>query len=264
VIRVNSASTPYRQRFTLAHELAHLVLGTEPDIATEPFRSNRQEERDADQLASEFLIPKEQLQTHLRDKLPVDAKTLARLAKAANVSPVMAACRVVNATDELDLQNAAVVFFVDGKEQWRYSHGLEFDEKEAQRLFKLAMKHKPQLVREDNQDGNMAVGSIIDAQRYQVLFIQLLPEDQASQETHEEQVSRLAKKVFGDDLSFRQSVAAVLGSIKTKCAGLNLDDACQFFFEQYVGVKYTGTNASALRSQAGREYVRLHLHRWFL
>ena len=264
VIRVNSKSTLSRQRFTLAHELAHLVLGTEPDIASEPFRSNRKEERDADQLASEFLIPNEQLHAYLSDKLPVDAKTLGRLAKAANVSPVMAACRVVNATDELDLQNAAVVFFVDGREQWRYSHGLEFDERDAQRLFRLAMKHKPQLVREDNQDGNVAVGSIIDAQAYQVLLIQLLPEDQASKETVEEQVSRLAKKVFGDDLSFRQSVAAVLGSIKTKCSGQNLDDVCQFFFRQYVGPKYTGTNASALRSQSGREYVRLHLQRWFL
>ncbi len=262
-IRLNSASTSFRRRFTLAHELAHLVLGTEPDIATEPFRSSRQEERDADQLASEFLIPKEQLQTHLRDNVPVDAKTLERLAKAANVSPVMAACRVVNATDELALQNAAVVFFVDGREQWRYSHGLRFEEDDAQQLFQLAMECKPKLVREDNQDGNVIVGSIIDAQVYQVLLIQLLSEDEASKETNEERISRLAQKLFGEDLSFRQSVAASLGTIKNKCSGQSLEEAFRFFLQHYPGTKYTGAKAITLLSQAGREYVRLYLQRWF-
>lgn len=263
VIRVNASSTQYRQRFTLAHELAHLVLGTEPDIATEPFQSNRQEERDADQLASEFLIPNEQLQTHLREALPVDAKTLERLAKAANVSPVMAACRVVNATAELDLQNAAVVFLVGGKERWRYSHGLRFEEDAVKRLFQLAMNSKPNLVREDNQDGNVVVGSIIETQAYQVLLIQLLSANDASNETYEERIRRLAQDVFGDDLGFRQSVAAVLGSIKTKCAGQSLNEAVGYFFEYYPGTKYVGTKAIVLQSQAGREYVELCLKRWF-
>lgn len=134
IVRLNSSSSKYRQRFTLSHELAHLVLGTEPDIAMEPFRSNRREEREADQLASEFLIPDARLKSHLCGHLPVDAKILTRLAKAARVSPVMAACRVVSATHELGLQNAAVVFFIDGREQWRYSQGLRFDENAASAL----------------------------------------------------------------------------------------------------------------------------------
>ncbi len=174
IIRVNSSSSPFRQRFTLAHELAHLVLGTEPDIATEPFRSSRQEERDADKLASEFLIPDEQLETHFRGKVPIDAKSLERLAKAAKVSPVMAASRVVNSTDKLGLQNAAVVFFIDESEQWRYSQGLDFDHETAKAFFRLAMASKPNLVRRNNPDGNVAVISIIDAQAYQVLFIQVI------------------------------------------------------------------------------------------
>lgn len=112
VIRVNSSSSKSRQRFTLSHELAHLVLGTEPDIATEPFRSDRSEERDADQLASEILIPDVELARHLGAQLPIDAKSLKRLSNIAKVSPVMAACRVVSATQQLGLQNAAVVFFI--------------------------------------------------------------------------------------------------------------------------------------------------------
>lgn len=263
IVRLNSSSSKFRQRFTLAHELAHLVLGTEPDIATEPFRSDRQEERDADQLASIFLIPDAQLQTFVAHQLPIDAKILTRLAKAANVSPVMAACRVVNATKELGLKNAAVVFFVNGIEQWRYSHGLQFEKDEATSLLHDAVTNRPNLVREKNHDGNVIVGSIIDAQVYQVLLVQLLPESDAEQETYEEKLGKLANKVFGDDQSFRQSIAASLGIVKNKCAGKTLREAFEFFMKNYPGVKYTGLKASILQSQHGQEYIMLYLQKWF-
>lgn len=263
IIRVNSSSSKSRQRFTLSHELAHLVLGTEPDFAMEPFQSDRVEEREADKLASEFLIPDEQLKGHLRDHLPIDAKTLQRLARAAKVSPVMVACRVVSAADELSLKNAAVVFFIDGREQWRYSHGLQFDEDEAGSLLRAALDCQPNLVREKNHDGNIIVGSIIDAQVYHVLLIQLLSEDEATQETYEERMRSLATEVFGTDHSFRQSVAASLGTIKNKCAGQSLDDAFNYFVQHYLGVKYAGSRGRSLQSSPGREYVRLYLQRWF-
>ncbi len=50
IVRLNQNSSEVRRRFTLAHELAHLVLGTDPDIALEPFRSDQTEEREADRL----------------------------------------------------------------------------------------------------------------------------------------------------------------------------------------------------------------------
>jgi Zn-dependent peptidase ImmA (M78 family) len=59
-IRINTGATKTRQRFTLARELAHVVLGTEPDLVAwgdVPFGSNRREEREADKLASDFLLP---------------------------------------------------------------------------------------------------------------------------------------------------------------------------------------------------------------
>ena len=240
-----------------------MVLGTEPDISIEPFRSNRQEKRDADKLASEFLIPDEQLESRLRGKVPVDAKSLERLAKAARVSPVMAATRVVNSTEKLGLENAAMVFFIEESEQWRYSQGLDFHGETAKAFFQLAMARKPELVRRNNPDGNVAVISIIDAQAYQVLFIQLLPAEEAKQETYEERIRELGSKIFGDDLNFRQSVAARFGVCKSKCGGQSLDYAVKFFFEQYVGKAYTGIRASKLSSSTGRKYVRLYFERWF-
>lgn len=263
VIRVNSRSSQSRQRFTLAHELAHLVLGTEPDIAHEPFRSDIAEEREADSLASEFLIPKSELDRYIRGQLPIDAKSLVRLSKAGNVSPVMAACRVVSATVELGLHNAAVVFFQDDVEQWRYSSGLRFQKEEAEQLLRDALKAVPEPVRRANHDGNVVVGSIIDAQSYQVLLLQLLPKKTANQKTREERLRELASSLFADDEKFRPSLAGVLGTIKSKCAGKSLEEAIVFFNKEYVGRKYTGHRLTKLKSAQGKAYIRLYLEHWF-
>lgn len=263
IVRVNSSSTKTRQRFTLAHELAHLILGTEPDVASEPFRSAVREEREADQLASEFLIPDSHLKSYLQDRLPVDAKTIARLANTANVSPLMAACRVVNAAGKLGLKNAAAVFFKGGVEQWRYSNGLQLGDEIAQLLWRDAVEQSPNLVRINSDDGNTLVGSIIDAQVYQVLLMQLLPEDEAKQESYDEKLGRLARFVFAGDYSFQQSVAASLGTVKRRCEGQSLSQAFAYFMKNYPGVKYKGDNSKSLQSERGQEYIRLYLQRWF-
>ena len=181
--------------------------------------------------------------------MPIHAKTLERLAKAANVSPVVVACRVVSAADELGLNNAAVVFFVEGIEQWRFSRGLQFDKAAATALMKQAAANDSEIVREENQDGNVVVGSIIDAQIYQVLLIQLLPPATAIRQTREERMQLLAAQVFGGDLSFQQSVAAVLGGVKQKCEGQTLEAAIEFFQTQYLGLKYTGARDRQLAAK---------------
>src|SRR5438067_1395910 len=50
-IRINKNAVKSRQRFTLSHELAHLLLGTDPEIVSQsilPFQSVTKEERAAD------------------------------------------------------------------------------------------------------------------------------------------------------------------------------------------------------------------------
>ena len=263
IIRINSSAPRMSQRFTLAHELAHLILGTAPDIATEPFRSDNAEERAADQLASELLIPDGELTRCLRSELPIDAKSLERLAKTSNVSPVMAACRVVSATHELGLQNAAIVFFKAGEELWRYSQGLNFSREDADTLLQDSLASKPNPARSHNADGNVVIGSLIDAQVYQVLLVQLLPVETASLETREERRRRLAQLVFADDVSFRQSVAGSVGIAKEKYQGNDIDGALYFFNERYVGTKYTGDKAAKLQNPDGQEFLRMSFETWF-
>ena len=263
VIRINSRSTRYRQRFTLSHELAHLVLGTEPDIATEPFSNDSIEEREADNLAAEFLIPSDQLLKHIGGMVPIDAKSLNRLANAANVSPVMAACRVVKAGDVLGITHSAVLFFRNGKEEWRYSPDLIFDEGEPSEILRLAVISKPSPVRRDNSDGRILVGSIIDAQIYQILFIQLLPKGDAHQETFDEKLRRCGKELFENDNGFQSSLAGAFGNVKAKCFGQNIEQAIAYFYEKYVGIRYKYSREQKLQTNSGKEFVRLSLSKWF-
>lgn len=69
VIHLNSDSPVVRRRFTLAHELGHLILGV-PTVVGESFddalKSNDAEERKVNDLASELLIP----ESILRKSLP--------------------------------------------------------------------------------------------------------------------------------------------------------------------------------------------------
>lgn len=90
-----------------------------------------------------------------------------------------------------------------------------------------------------------------------------LSTDAAGQKTYEEQIRGLADQLFEGDHSFRQSVAGSLGVLKGKCAGQSLDEACDYFSDNYTALKYSGARWTKLQSKIGREYVRLYLHRWF-
>ncbi len=262
-IRIDNSTSRSRRRFTLAHELAHLVLGTDLELVSKPFQSDKAEEREADRLAALFLVPEERLQSFVGGHLPVDAKTLNRIAKDADVSPIMAACRVVSASEQLGLINAAIVYFENGEEVWRYSENLVFHDGEPDNLLRDALAARPQLARSDNGDGNVNVCSLLETEHYQLLLVQLLHSSQAEEESLEERRRRLAAFVFGDDVSFRQSVAGSLGVVHQRCKDRTIEEAAAYFEENYIGTKYDGDKMARLLTEEGRQYVRIHLSRWF-
>ena len=78
VIRISSRLVESRQRFTLAHELGHLLLDI-PSLIGESFsdilKSNDVEERRVNEVAAELLIPREIVKATVSD-LPVVASVL--------------------------------------------------------------------------------------------------------------------------------------------------------------------------------------------
>lgn len=95
LVCVGTIGSPERQRFTLAHELAHLEAGTlSTEIHNSPDANDRPEERWANEFARHFLLPIEGLRGFLKD---VDAdvdwsgpKVLSDIVRAYGVSPVVA------------------------------------------------------------------------------------------------------------------------------------------------------------------------------
>ncbi|MCL5733154.1 MAG: ImmA/IrrE family metallo-endopeptidase [Patescibacteria group bacterium] len=75
-IGYNQTQHPHRQRFTVAHEIGHLLLGHTKKNFILDLNSKNPEEIEANQFAAELLIPLEMLKKDLQNKK--NAKDIAR------------------------------------------------------------------------------------------------------------------------------------------------------------------------------------------
>lgn len=96
IIGVNKYQNPQRQRFTMAHELAHIVLhyeqGNEFNYKEKILfrdKSVNIQEREANELAAELLMPRETFVEFIRNGY----NTIEKLAEVFNVSPAAARYR---------------------------------------------------------------------------------------------------------------------------------------------------------------------------
>lgn len=106
-IVVNETHPETRRRFSIAHELAHFVLhDDEVKKRGKIHRSNKdsiiyneQEEKDADQLAAEILMPSELIDSYIKGlsitkDTTFDETIVKELAQKFNVSPLVAILRL--------------------------------------------------------------------------------------------------------------------------------------------------------------------------
>ncbi|MCP4375486.1 MAG: ImmA/IrrE family metallo-endopeptidase [bacterium] len=236
-ITLNSTSPRTRQRFTLAHELAHIILNTKNDVlpaGAGAFCADTKEERQANNLAAEFLLPLPELRRFIAG-LPVDIIALKKIAKKANVSPLMAACRVAGLAKRLGLINGAVVGFQRSEYRWKWTTTLDFSKDEALQIWQQAKEAAPQLYRRRQIDGNVVCASHLPAGRdFSALFVQLLPEDVATESTIGEQLRDIEAWLFGDDPKFRNSLAGKFGWFSDqKAKGVSPEEAAKAFLEHY-------------------------------
>lgn len=97
LVFVNGADTKAAQMFTLAHELAHIWLGSSAlsNVGAEPVQSSRREEVWCNAVAAEFLVPLVALRDELTDgeQLP---HTMSRLARTFKVSTLVVLRRLLD------------------------------------------------------------------------------------------------------------------------------------------------------------------------
>lgn len=262
IIRINSRLYQSSRRFTLAHELGHLILGI-PTVVGESYQdmlgSDSAEERRVNDLAAVLLLPKDVVTVSLPDP-PIVAAALKSLAKKAKVSELAAAVRVCNLAEEIGLVNASVVLFDDGNVRWQWSQTLRMTNDTAVDLLTEARKVSPNAFRYQRDDGNVIVASTIENPFFgsATLFVQLLPEAMGMNLSHHELRKQLEQALFAGSPNLQPKVSGLLGAHKGRVDGLSLNEAVALFWERN-SAKLAGTS---LDSEEGREYVRLRIGEW--
>jgi hypothetical protein len=261
-ITINSTMPSVRQRFTLAHELSHLLLGSNSEVRSDAdfFGSNEGEEKAADRLAAEMLLPKEEIQ-RIVTAPPVDAATIRKLANKANVSPVMVACRIAELAQPLGLINAAVVSFKGDKIAWIWSTTLTVHHEKARTLLGHAREAAGGTFQEANRSGETVVASVIDSPTQACLFIQALPASIGNSKSRAQILSELGRWLFEGNTSFRGQVNGCLSSFKPTARNKDINTALRIFNEKYIG-RWTGAAGDRIRDPRGQQFLRLRLGEW--
>ncbi len=262
IIRVNSLQSENRKRFTLAHELGHLILGI-PGVIGESFEdkvsSDSVEERRVNELASQILMPSSVVKGTLPD-LPVVALGLRRLAKKAKVSELAAAIRVCNLANELGIQKASVVLFDGNHVRWQWSKTLRLPEQSALQLLTATREEAPNAFKFERDQGDVIVASTIENPHFgtATLFVQLLPREAGLNVSHYERRKQLELALFQGDDILRNRVSGLLGAHKIRINDLSLEEAVALFWKQNLE-KLQDTK---INSDVGRGYVRLRISEW--
>jgi Zn-dependent peptidase ImmA (M78 family) len=263
IVHLNNKLSTVRQRFTLAHELGHLILGI-PTVVGETYedmlRSDSDDERRVNDLASALLIPAKVAKKSLSE-LPVVTAALQKLAKKAKVSELAAAIRVCNLAREIGLVNASVVQFNNDQIRWQWSKTISMTSETAVDLLSKTRKTVPQAFRHVQADGKVIVASTIENPTFgtATLFVQLLTsEDGLKLSTHEKRL-QLESQLFEKSPKLRPQVNGSLGYFKNIRTATSVRKTVAEFWQRY-GEMFKNT---ALSSKAGRAYVELRIGEWF-
>jgi len=263
IIRINRRLGTKRRRFTLAHELGHLILGI-PGIVGESYEqmlsSDLDEEKRVNEIASEILLPHSIVKQVIPD-LPVVSAALKRLAKKANVSELAATIRVCNLAAEIGMVNASVVFFDEGAIRWQWSKTLSMPEETALHLLEEARGAAPDVYRFEREEGDVIVGSIIENPNFgsATLFVQLLPKSLAMNVSHHERKEQLERILFDNNPNLRNRVSGFFGGNKVRLSRLTKSQAIQDFWSRYEDT----LRDTIMDSDEGREYISIRIGEWF-
>jgi len=264
VIRINSKMSDVRQRFTVAHEIGHLIYGVTTVVGEyiTPFGRKNREERIIDKFAAEFLLPTSIVLDTIRE-IPVTAKVLQRFARKSKVSQSTVALRVASLTTQIGLSDASVVLYENDELKWQWSETLRLTGDAPAEILTECTKFAPNPARIPHEQNEVIVASFIENPSFntKLLFLQLVDESDGFKQLREERMRELEEYLFEDDIKFRQSLAGRFGAFKSTAQDMLLDEAIELFNGRLLQNPEL-INLRRLRSEKGREYIRLKLELW--
>jgi Zn-dependent peptidase ImmA (M78 family) len=269
IIRINSTSPRARQKFTLAHELGHIILGIPPVVGESMFSTaNRSsaEERKVDKLAASILLPKSKVLSDIKE-VPVTAAVIRKLAKRSHVSDVVVALRLANEASAFGLKNASVVFYSNDKMVWQFSETLRLTEGDPEELLAECMNAFPMAARIPHGENQVVVASFLDnpQRNTKTVFLQLVPDHEGLKQLRVERLRELEAALFRGDNTFRGSINGRFGSFKSTAVELPTDEAVTQFVKRLKSdppYMLKPEQVRLLLSAKGLEYIRLKLQQW--
>lgn len=269
VIRINSTSTVARQRFTLAHELGHLILGIPAVIGESMFSTvnrNSAEEKRVDKLAANILLPKSKVLSDINE-VPVTAAAIKRLARRSHISDVVVALRLANEASAFGLQNASVVYYSHDKMVWQFSETLRLTEGGPEELLTECMNAFPMAARIPHGENQIVVASFLDnpKRNTKTVFLQLVPDHEGLKQLRVERLRELEAQLFRGDNTFRGSINGRFGSFKSTAMKLPIEEAMAQFVKRLKSAPpemLKPEQTRLLLSAKGLEYIRLKLQQW--
>lgn len=270
IIRINNQAPATRQRFTLAHELGHLLLHIPSVVGStfqESFNGNSAEEKQVNLLAARMLLPTTIARREVPE-VPISLTVVKRLAKNANVSEPFVARRLTSLWSEFKLLGAAVVYFENGKYKWSYSEKVSLSARSAESLLAQCQSESTKtkkIVRENR--GDVVFAGILPNPHLssQTLFVQKIQQDACPETSREETLRALEAFLFENMESMRHSLQGCLGAMKNKVLNLTIDEAMIIFNERYLeNDRWNAEFYGRVSSEKGQEYLRLRLQVWTL
>ncbi|VTR97013.1 Uncharacterized protein OS=Nitrosomonas europaea (strain ATCC 19718 / NBRC 14298) GN=NE1817 PE=4 SV=1: DUF955 [Gemmata massiliana] len=258
VITLNSNTPETRRRFTLAHEVAHLILGTQSDIqgrANDIYDPRSPDEKAANRLGAEILLPPSCLKRIM--KLPVDSKAIAVAAKEAKVSEVVIALRLFKMATDFQLSSPVIARLEESVVKWHMPVTYPLRDDAAQYLYERAATAGGTLRENDSEQMPILVCALSNPS-FQVLFFYWLNEKQASVPTPWEQRKQLEAKLFEGDKNFQNVFSGLIGGFKKKAQGMTSEDAYLAFYDLYKD-RFKDDQYIRFHSDLCQQYIRFRL-----
>ncbi len=269
IIRINNNTPEVRQRFTLAHELGHLICGIPTVVGestSEIQHSTNEEEKIVNYLAAKLLLPQKKIKSFIPE-IPITSTVIKKIAKKAKVSELFVARRLASFALDLGLKDGLVLFYENNNFKWQWSETVWMSPELAQKLLTGCLEVSPnpaRIHREEQSD--VIVASIIENPYLdtKTIFLQIVHEEDGLKKLTEESIRDLEDFIFENNREFRMSLQGCFGAFKSKVKELSLEEAMRLFNLTYLknSERWGEDIWKRLSSEKGQKYIKLRLHLW--
>ena len=259
VVRLNTSTSRERQRFTLAHELAHFIIGARRDEMTlflDVYNPRSREERDADELASKLLLPSrrviEIIGTHA-----VDYPAIKELMRKARVSDIVVALRLAKSGEEFGLTNPRIVWFEGSQIKSVLPKERPLNPSAAISLFDQASADPDRTARRKGKDGRMIIAVALPNENYPTLFYYRADPIMAGSSPKRREQKALEEVLFNDDERFRCSLNGCIGGNRHKLINMELWEQVDFVIQRFCNsyVERPAEHINKITSQECYEWL---------